>query len=452
MTLLRKLPVKKRKKILQKYSDRQLASLKYAWNLFARPNQLAPPGDWRYWFLCMGRGSGKTRSGAEWIIERAKKYPKYRALLVGATLADVRQTMIEEEESSIFNISSPDFMPKYKEGSEKRVLIWPNGARARIFSGDNPNIRGPNSHSVWLDEIVKFKYPAEAFANMDFTCRVGPKPQLCITSTPKNMKVVREILEDPQAVVSTGSTYDNIDNLAKSFIDSMLRKYEGTILGKQELLGQLIKDIKGALWRYKYFRYVEESDLPQFLSVVIGIDPATTVEDEYSNNDPAETGIVCSGLHEEKEKYYVLNDSSGMYEPSGWAEQAIDLYDYWSNYCANVYIVAESNQGGQLVKDNIKTYANIQRLKKLRASDEIPIYTIHAKVGKQPRAQPVSTLYKEGQVYHLNKYAKYEEQLTSWIPGKKSPDRLDAGVYSILGHKLEELATFIGYIPGVSRS
>jgi phage terminase large subunit-like protein len=274
---------------LARLSPPEKAKLTHQWRGWrARPNQLAPDGDWRVWLILAGRGFGKTRAGAEWVREQVESNRAGRIALVGETLADVRDVMIEGE-SGILAISPPHAMPLYEPS--KRRLSWPNGAVAMVYSGEEPDqLRGPQHDAAWADEPAKWKYPVAAWDNLEFGLRLGRRPRVVATTTPRPIKLLRDLLADPMTVVTRGSTYENRSNLAASFFDRMVGKYEGTRLGRQELHAEMLDDVPGALWQRQNLDLYRRARVPELKRVVVAIDPPVT-----SGEDSDETGIVVAG-------------------------------------------------------------------------------------------------------------------------------------------------------------
>ena len=383
-------------------------ALAYDWRGFwARPSQVAPPGDWVTWLVQAGRGFGKTRIGAEWIIGRARNGFR-RMALVGRTTADVRGTMIEGE-SGILSISSPDFYPRYEPS--KRRLTWPNGARAYTYSADKPDqLRGPQHDSTWCDEIAAWQY-FEAWDQMRFGLRLGRQPQAVVTTTPRPLRALRDLIAEPTTHTTRGSTYDNRDNLAPAFVNVIIAKYEGTTLGRQELHAELMDETPGALWVRADIERTRRQVAPPMARVVVGVDPSVT-----ANAGSAECGIVTAGLGQDK-RFYVLADDSGVLKPARWAKRALGALAQHSGD----RIVAEVNNGGDLVETTIRTIDADASYRAVRASH-----------GKQARAEPISALYEQGRVSHIGCFADLEDQMCNWVPGEEdSPDRLDALVWAI---------------------
>lgn len=403
------LPKKERQKIIENLSEDEQAVLLFDWNYWARPNQLAPKSNWFIWCIRSGRGGGKTRTGAEWVIDRAREGSK-RIALIGQTKGDVRDTMIEVEESSILRISPPWFMPTYEPS--KRRLTWPNGAVASIYSGDEPDqLRGPQFDSAWIDELCKFKYPQESWDNLMFGLRLG-SPKVVITSTPRPIPLLKEIMARSDCVDSVYSSYENIANLSEVFINNLMETYDKTRLGQQEIYGKILEDNPDALWKMEQIEQLRVTKAPELKRVVVGIDPAVT-----SNKKSNETGIVAAGRGADGH-YYVLDDCSLKASPDKWAKAAIATY----HKSKADKIIGEANNGGDLVEHILRT-----------VNKDIPYEKVHASRGKQTRAEPISALYEQGKVHHVGTFSELETQMTDWSPqeDKYSPDRVDALVWTI---------------------
>lgn len=399
-------------KIAPTQEDR--ARLRYMWPLWARPKQLPPPGDWLTWVMMSGRGFGKTRAGAEWVLERAEQ--GYGPIaLVAQTKADARDTMIEIGESSILQVCDPAKRPRYEPS--KRRLTWPNGVTATVYSGDEPGqLRGPQHASVWVDELAKFKYPQETWDNMLFGLRVGDDPKVIVTTTPRPIKTMREIINDDSTVLTRGSSYENIGNLSPIYVDKVLGKYAGTRLGRQELYGEILDDVMGALWHQNDIEQCRVSQAPELWRIGVGIDP------KASTNANSETGIIVAGLARDGHAY-VLDDVSIDGTPAQWALAAIAAY----NRNQADFIVAEVNNGGDMVQHTIK---NARDGRDNPIGKGLPVINVHASRGKAVRAEPISLFYEQGKVHHVGQFAELEDQLINWVPKESpSPDRLDALVW-----------------------
>jgi len=369
-----------------------------------RPSQIPPAGDWRVWLILAGRGWGKTRTGAEWVRETVKQYRYVN--LIAATADDARDIMIEGE-SGILNICPNSERPTYLPS--KRRLEWPNGATSLIFTADEPErLRGKQHMALWADEIAAWRYP-ESWDQAMLGLRLGDNPRAVATTTPRPVRIVRDLMASPTTVITRGSTYENRENLAGAFLEQIITKYEGTRLGRQELLGEFLEDVEGALWSYAMIVYATK--LPDMARVVVAIDPATT-----SGEDSDETGIIVAGLGVDG-LGYVLADRSCRLSPDGWARRAVAAYH---EFHAD-RIVAEVNNGGDLVEQVIRT-----------VEARIPYTKVHASRGKRTRAEPVAALYEQGKVKHAGAFPELEQQLTGWTPESgDSPDRLDALVWAL---------------------
>ena len=411
---LASLPAALRNDLLARLSPAQAQALLHDWTFWARDNQLAPPGDWRVWLLQAGRGFGKSRAGAEWVREQVESGRGRRVALVGATTADVRDVIVEGE-SGVLAVSPPWFRPLYEPS--KRRLTWPNGAIATTYSADEPErLRGPQHDAAWCDELAAWRYP-EAWDMLMFGLRLGADPRAVVTTTPKPTAIMRRLLADPTVAVTRGTTYDNRANLAPAFLAQIVRRYEGTRLGRQELLAELLDDVPGALWtrdqieRHRLGRGMH----PDLARIVVAIDPAVT-----SGEDSDETGIVVAG-RDQAGHGYVLADLSGRFQPTEWARRAIAAY---REHKAD-RIVAEVNNGGDLVEATVRMVAA-----------DVPFRAVRASRGKVVRAEPVAALYEQGRVHHVGGFASLEDQMCAFTAdfdraaAGYSPDRVDALVWA----------------------
>lgn len=418
--LIASLPESQRNELFGCLDEEGAAAAMFDWEgIWARPNQIIPEGNWRYWLLLAGRGFGKTRTGAETIRAWSEKYPRMH--LVAPTAADARDVMVQGE-SGLLSCFPPDSRPLYEPS--KRLITFASGSVAYTFSADEPErLRGPQCAAFWADEIASWRFP-EAWDNLTFGFRLGDNPRGVITTTPKPIQLVKDILTDPQTVVTRGSSYDNRANLAQAFFDTIIRKYEGTRLGRQELLAELLEDLPGALWTRALIERSRVKDLPPFYRVVVAIDPAVTA---LEGSD--ETGIIVAGIAH-NQHVYIIEDGSMRSSPGEWARQACKLMLRWDAD----RIVAEVNNGGDLVEANIRGVLNT-----------IPYRGVRASRGKATRAEPVSALYEQGRVHHFGALPDLEDQLCAYVPGvtEKSPDRMDALVWAVYDLLLqtEDVAT-----------
>ena len=399
----------------------------YDWEIWARDNQLEPPGSWQTWFVNAGRGYGKTRTGAEWIRSRVRAGARHVAF-VAATAGDARDVMVEGP-AGILRVSHPDERPIYE--SSKRRLTWPNGATATLYSSEEPErLRGPQHDTVWCDEVGAWRYARDTWDMMQFGLRLSRSPRAIVTTTPRPTEVVREIISDPTTHVTRGSTFENEANLAASFLRKVKQKYDGTRLGRQELYAELLLDTPGALWTLGLLDKHRVRHAPDLVRVVVSVDPAGS-----SSEDSAETGIVGAGRSSDSQGY-VLADKSLRGSPAEWGEAAVLLHDELKADC----IVGEANNGGEMVSFVVRSSAEKLHREKRRPSPFVHVKLVHASRGKYVRAEPVSALDEQGRIHHVGSLSTLEDQLTTWVPGDDSPDRLDARVWAITELLLEAQA------------
>jgi phage terminase large subunit-like protein len=422
-----RLPPAEQVKVLSRMSPTEALNFPFAWrDWWARPAQLAPPGEWSTWLVMAGRFFGKTRTGAQWIHERVKSGLARYIALVAPTSADARDVMVQGP-AGILATAPPGWKPIYQPSV--RRLTWPNGTIATTFSAEEPErLRGPQHDTAWCDEAAAWRHP-EAFDMLAFGMRLGNDPRVLVTTTPRPVKLLRELLADQGSgvVVTRGTSYENRTNVPPQ-VFKRIQRYEGTRLGRQELLAELLDDVPGALWSRGLLdatRWPHEKPLPELVRIVVAIDPATT-----SGEDSDETGIIVAGK-DARGHGYVLADSSGRYQPAEWAKTAIAAYH---THEAD-QIVAEVNAGGDMVK---ATLHMIDR--------NIPFKAVHASRGKVIRAQPVAQIYEEGRGHHVGSFAKLEDQMAEFtidfdrVALGYSPDRVDALVWAFTDLLVEPMA------------
>jgi len=375
------------------------------WEFWARPEQIAPEGDWPIWLVKAGRGWGKTRVGAEWV--RGQKEKVGRIALIGPTAADVRDVMVDGD-SGLISISPPWDKPEYQPS--KRRIVWKNGSVAYMYSADEPErLRGPQHGAAWCDEIGSWRYP-DTWDMMMFGLRLGKNPKVVATTTPRPTPLMKQIQNQPGVIITRGSTYDNRANLAASFFSSIITKYEGTRLGRQELEGHDLDDNPGALWNREIIDAARVRKAMDMARIVVAVDPAVTSGDESD-----ETGIIVVGK-DEFGHAYVIEDCSVKGTPDEWGRAAVEAM---KRHQAD-RIVAEVNQGGDMVRYVLETI-----------DKNLPIKLVRASRGKMARAEPISALYEQGKVHHVGAFHKLEDQMCTWEPGMKSPDRMDALVWGM---------------------
>lgn len=395
--------------------------LLHEWPLWARDNQLPPDGLWSVWLLMAGRGFGKTRCGAEWVRGMVESRKASRIALVAPTAADARDVMVEGE-SGLLNIFPSGRRPVYEPS--KRKVTFSNGAIAMLYSAEEPDrLRGPQHDAGWADEAAAWKYP-ETWDMLQFGLRLGDNPQQVVTTTPKPVKLVRDILAEPGTVVTRGSTFDNARNLAAPFLSKIRAKYEGTRLGRQELNAELLDDNPNALWKRSDIdrTRIKPSQAPVMRRIVVAVDPAVT-NDEASD----ETGIIVAGLGEDG-RGYVFDDLTCKESPAKWAKVALDAYkDRKADR-----VVAETNQGGDMVETIFRSL-----------DQSVSYQGVHASRGKFSRAEPVAALYEQGRVSHVGSFGTLEDQMCDYNPqaASRSPDRMDALVWALTALMLEQSTT-----------
>lgn len=406
--------------LLASLTPKEATELLYLWEFWAREKQLFPTGIWSVWLILSGRGFGKTRTGAEWLRAQAEALPRGRFAIVGQTAADVRDVMIEGD-SGLVAVSPPWFMPKYEPS--KRRVTWPNGAVATTFSGDEPDqLRGPQFHKAWADEPAKWKYADAAWDNLEMGLRLGDDPQVVATTTPRPIPLIRKLIADEQTVITRGHTNENRSNLSERFVDRVIRKYEGTRLGRQELAGEILDDNPGALWKRSRIEELAVKDYPDLARIVVAVDPQVADPTQKDKEDAtAETGIIVAGRTAGSDGHaYILADCSLKDSPGEWGKAVVNAFTEWKAD----RVVGEVNNGGALVEFLIATVAKDQ-------GKRVAYKAVHASRGKQTRAEPVAALYEQGRVHHVGAHPELEDQMCTWEPGQKSPDRMDALVWAI---------------------
>lgn len=409
---------------LDELTAEEVAFLTRDWQVWARDDQLPPEGfghggAWRVWLILGGRGAGKTRSGAEWVRAKALGIapvgaePARRIALVGETMADVRRVMIEGA-SGILSVHADDERPEIEVS--KGQLVWPNGAVAQMFSAEAADgLRGPQFDAAWCDELAKWREPENAWDMLQFALRLGDRPQVCLTTTPRPIPLLRAILDDAGTVVTRARTHDNATNLAPHFVAEMTRRYAGTALGRQELDGELIDETAGSLWRRDWIEAGRVAGAPELERIVVAVDPPVTAT---AASDAC--GIVVAGKGSDGRAYVLADHSLQGREPMVWAKAAIEAY---RTHLAD-RVVAETNQGGDLV---------VAVLKQIDA--HVPVRQVRATRGKWVRAEPVAALYAEGRVAHAGRFDLLEDQMCALgvdgLARGRSPDRLDALVWAL---------------------
>ncbi len=409
---------------LNELSEGELCALPFLFEFWALPHQLPPEGDWRSWVILGGRGAGKTRAGAEWVrsqVEGAKPLDRghaRRVALVGETYDQVREVMIKGD-SGILACSPPDRRPVWK--ASERKLIWDNGAEAQVFSAQDPEgLRGPQFDAAWVDELAKWKKAEETWDMLQFALRLGERPQVCVTTTPRNVAVLKDLLAAESTVTTHAPTEANRANLAAGFLKEVRARYAGTRLGRQELDGVLVSEAEGALWTGTMLEAAHVLEVPALDRVVVALDPAV------SGGAGADAcGIVVAGVQMQGPpqdwRAWVLEDCTVQGKgPLGWARAAVAAME---RHGAE-RLVAEVNQGGRLVEEVLR-----------QVDPLVPYRAVHASRGKVARAEPVAALYEQGRVRHAAGLGDLEDQMCLMtlrgFEGSGSPDRVDALVWAL---------------------
>lgn len=419
-----------RQKHLDSLTVEAKAQLRWHWPFWARPNQIAPEGDWLTWLILAGRGFGKTRTGAEWVRAMvcgstpmaAGRY--HRVALIAETSADARDVMVEGD-SGILGVHPKDFRPLYEPS--KRRLTWPNGAVATLYNATEPDqLRGPQHDLAWCDELAKWQYARETWDQMQFGLRLGSMPRSCVTTTPRPIPIIKEIMADEKTITTRGSTMENKANLAPSFMRQIVAKYEGTRLGRQELNAEILDDVPGALWTRDMLETARVAQAPDMARVVVGVDPSGTSGDDEGD----EVGIVVAGRGVDG-RGYLLADYTCKLSPDGWARRSVDAYH---KFQAD-RLVAERNFGGAMVQAVIKT-----------ADASVAYKEVTASRGKAARAEPISALFEQGRCSIVGSLPHLEDELVlmtaNGFVGDGSPNRVDAAVWALtevmLSHQPKE--------------
>jgi phage terminase large subunit-like protein len=393
------------------------------WSQWARPDQVPPPttkagNPWHTWLLLGGRGSGKTRAGAEWVKAQALGPPHSRRVarriaLVGETIAQVRSVMVEGV-SGLLAVHRRKDRPALELASNQ--LVWENGAIAQMFAADNPEtLRGPQFDTAWCDELCKWRRPDVAWDILQFALRLGNLPQSVVTTTPRAIPLLKRIMDDHATVTSRSRTADNANNLAPAFLAEMQRRYGGSPIGEQELEGEIVEERMSGLWKRFWFAQARLAARPDLQRIVVAVDPPVT-----SSAGSDACGIIVAGRGVDNRAYVIGDRTIQGRDPATWAKAAVAAYhDYQADS-----IVVETNQGGDLV---------VQTFKGIDAT--VPVKKVHASRGKWLRAEPVAALYSEGRVAHVGEFPELERQMCDFaadgLSNGRSPDRLDALVWAI---------------------
>lgn len=401
-----------RARVLKALSEAERRTLLESWAVWALPGQDPPPGDWLVWLIRAGRGFGKTRAGAEWVSAVARTHPAARIALVGATAEDARRVMVEGQ-SGLIAVARDDEPLDWRPSAG--TIVFASGARGFVYSAEAPEkLRGPEHHVAWCDELAKWREGGRAWDNLLLGLRLGKQPRVIVTTTPRPNALMRRVMAMPGLVETRGRTRDN-PHLAPGFVAAMADLYGGSRLGRQELDGELLGDVEGALWSRALIERARSAELPGLVRVVVGVDPpAGTTGDAC--------GIVAVGLGEDGVGYVLEDATIARASPENWARAVAA--------CAARHnadrVVAEANNGGAMVKAVLAA-----------ADARLPVKLVHAAHGKVARAEPVATLYEAGRVRHLGAFPALEDEMAGLMIGGgyqgpgRSPDRADALVWAL---------------------
>ena len=425
---------------MESLDEGELRALPYLFEFWAFDHQLPPEGDWRTWVILGGRGAGKTRAGAEWVraqVEGAMPFDQghaERVALVGETYDQVREVMIFGD-SGILACSPEDRAPKW-EASRKR-LVWPNGAIATVHSANDPEgLRGPQFDAAWVDELAKWPNAQSTWDMLQFALRLGDDPRVCVTTTPRNVDVLKRLLDSPSTVQTHAKTEANRANLADSFLEEVRARYAGTRLGRQELDGLLLADAEGALWTTSMLESGRVKKVPELDRIVVALDPAATGKSASDECGIVVAGVTMEGPPQNWRAYVLADCTVAQATPTQWATAAIRAMEQFGAE----RLVAEVNQGGQMVEEVVR-----------QVDPLVPYKGVHATRGKSARAEPVAALYEQGRVVHAGQFEALEDQMIQMTvrgyEGTGSPDRVDALVWALHELLIEPVAKWRN--PGV---
>jgi phage terminase large subunit-like protein len=366
-------------------------------------HQIPPLGDWIRWILLSGRGGGKTYAAAYYVDEYARANPGARIAIIAPTLGDARKTCVEGVAGVLSFNRSIKFNRSWGE------LHWPNGAQGTLFGAHTPDdaerLRGPQHHLVWFEEMAAARELEDSWTNMRLGLRLGERPRVIISTTPKPRPLLKRLMADPGTVVTRATTADN-PYLHESVRTELYRLYEGTRIGRQELGAEILEDNPDALWSREIIEKARVTRMPELVRIVVSVDPSVT-------SGGNECGITVQGIGED-DHGYLIDDVSMQGSPHAWASEAVAAYHKWKAD----RLVAETNQGGEMIRQNIATI-----------DSTVSYRGVHASRGKFTRAEPISSLYQQGRIHHVGCFPELEDELCNWQPGADSPNRLDAMVH-----------------------
>ena len=403
-------PPEVQRRVWKELSPGDHRAFAYAWELLGEQGQQEPAGDWAVWLMMAGRGFGKTRTGAEWVLEQARRLPDGRIALIGGSIEEVARVMVEGE-SGILRCAPPD--EKLHWCLSRSELRFPSGAVAHAFSGAHGDrLRGPQHHVAWADELAKWTDGEATWDNLMMGMRLGERPRVLVTTTPRKSELLERIRDLPGTVVTGGRTRDN-RHLPAAFIAAMEAAYRDSRLGRQELDGELIGEAEGALWTRALLEERRVAAAPKLVRVVVGVDPPASADGDAC-------GIVVCGRSEDGRGFVLADASVRGLSPNGWARKVADAAEAWDAD----RVVAEANNGGQMVEDVLKG-----------ADGALPVRQVHASRGKVVRAEPIAALFESGKCWLAGRFPALEDELSGFTAGgyagSGSPDRADALVWAL---------------------
>ncbi|WP_435876853.1 DNA-packaging protein [Sphingomonas quercus] len=423
-------PKEERDALIRRLGEQAARAYLADWRKWRRPGQTTPEGEWRTWLVMAGRGFGKTRMGAEWVRALAERRGRLRIALVGATLAEARAVMVEGE-SGLLAIAPAGQRPDWEPSL--RRLRWPGGATAYLYSAAEPDtLRGPQHHFAWGDEIAKWPQGQAAWDNLTMGLRLGSQPRAMATTTPRPVPLLRALMARGDTVITRGRTADNRAHLAADFVRSMTQTHGGTRLGRQELDGELIEDVEGALWSRGLIERCRVRAMAERRRLVIGVDPPAGIGADAC-------GIVVAALGADGRAYVIEDASVAGLGPEGWARAVASA----ARRHEADRVIAEANNGGAMVESVLRA-----------AEAALPVTLVHASQGKAARAEPVAALYETGRVAHVGAFPALEDEMCGLAIGGdyrgpgRSPDRADALVWALtalmLGRRGEPAMRLVG--------
>lgn len=398
---------------LEKFEPEVIHWLLNDWELWAREDQLPPNGPWTTWLILGGRGAGKTRAGAQWVRAVALEHEAARIALIGETLSDVRSVMVEGV-SGLLSVHAGHERPLFEPS--KKQITWSNGAIAQIFSAEDPqSLRGPQFSHAWCDEVAKWRYAQACWDMLQFGLRLGKKPRQVVTTTPRPIPLLKSLMDNTSCTVTRSTTSDNAANLAPAFLETIVARYQGTRLGRQELDAEILEDRPDALWPRALIEQCRVNTLPALERIVVAVDPPVT-----SGKRSDACGIIVAGLGPDGRAHVLRDATLEQAAPTKWARAVVGAY----HRAGADRVVAEVNQGGELVAAMIA-----------QVDGSVPVRMVRATRGKWLRAEPVAALYEQGRVAHIGAFPELEDQMADFgrdgLSGGASPDRVDALVWAI---------------------